>query len=162
MPDFQDQITAIEIFQQPDRRIGIDLDDLDGIRIAADVDEHIDRSDTKPERTGGLSRQGDRRFAGLLPAPSCPPRSIHPPGISRRSPFAGTASSDGSCSAMEAGERPRRARCRYGQSSKFANGVHAIARHEGQIFSRAKKRVIVEQKDAILDPFDDRLDQHGT
>ena len=46
-------------------------------------------------------------------------------------------------------------------SEQFANGVHAIARHEGWIFSRAKKRVTVEQKDAILAPFDDGLNQHG-
>ena len=44
---------------------------------------------------------------------------------------------------------------------QFAEGVHAIACDGGRIFSRAIERVVVEQKNAILDPFDDRLDQHG-
>ena len=58
MPDFQDQIIAIEISSS--RIAGLELTSMtfDGIRIAADVDEHIDRCNTKPERAGGLSRQG--------------------------------------------------------------------------------------------------------
>ena len=43
---------------------------------------------------------------------------------------------------------------------QFADRTHAVARYERRIFSRAKERVIVEQEDAILDPFDDRLHQY--
>ena len=44
---------------------------------------------------------------------------------------------------------------------QFTEAVHAVACDGRRIFSRAIERVVVEQENAILDPFDDRLDQHG-
>ena len=44
---------------------------------------------------------------------------------------------------------------------QFTEGVHAVACDGRRIFSRAIEHVIVEQENAILDPFDDRLDQDG-
>jgi hypothetical protein len=57
MPDLQDQVAAAGILQQPDRRVGIDFDDLDRIRLAIDIDEHVDRGDAKPQRAGRAPRQ---------------------------------------------------------------------------------------------------------
>ena len=42
----------------------------------------------------------------------------------------------------------------------IAQAVHPVPGHERRVLPCAKERVIVEQKDAILGPFDDRLDQH--
>ena len=42
---------------------------------------------------------------------------------------------------------------------QFTNGLYAVACDGRRIFSRAIEHVIVEQKNAILAPFDDWLDQ---
>src|SRR5881227_196901 len=43
---------------------------------------------------------------------------------------------------------------------QFTNGAHAVACDGRRIFSCAIEHVVVEQENAILDSFDDRLDQH--
>src|SRR3954452_19718469 len=62
MPDLQDQIAAAGLLQQPDRRVGVHLDDRHGLRIAADTGEQVHGGDAKSERVGGLPRQCERRI----------------------------------------------------------------------------------------------------
>ena len=51
MPDLQDQVAATGIFQVGELNGSeFRLHDIDRIRLAADIDEHIDRSDVKPQR----------------------------------------------------------------------------------------------------------------
>src|SRR6266550_7716338 len=67
MPDFQDQIAAAGLLQQPDRWVGADLDEPDRFRISADIREHVHGGDAESKRAGGLPGQrqrglGARRF----------------------------------------------------------------------------------------------------
>jgi len=81
MPDFQNEIATTGILQQADRRVGIDLDDLGCIGLAADIDEHVDRRDAKSDCARRLPRQDDGRFGWRIRQHHCASRTqIHAPG----------------------------------------------------------------------------------
>src|ERR1035437_10600438 len=60
MPDLQDQIATTRFLQQPDRRIGVQLDHPYSIRLSAELREHVHRGDAKSERMNGLPCQCER------------------------------------------------------------------------------------------------------
>ena len=91
VPDFQDQVLAIRIFQEADRGIGIDLDNPVGVAAAVDIREQVDGGGAQSQRVCGPARQrqhglGRRRLSIHRPARA----EIHPsrdfptgPGVSR-------------------------------------------------------------------------------
>ena len=81
------------------------------------------------------------------------------PGISRCSPFASTASSDGSPFARRDRRKAAGAQGVVVGGQQFAQGVHAVAAHGGRMFARGIEHVVVEQENPVLGSLDDRLDQ---
>ena len=162
MPDFEDQIAAAGFLQQPDRRIGIDFDHRHGVR-------HRRRR----RRTGRPPRP-EARARVWRPWPAQPPSrkaaasiTIVPPalrfirpGMSRRSPFASTVSSEGSSIRRRDRREAAGAQGVVMGRQQFAQRMHAVAAHERRIFARAIQSVIVEQENPVLDALDDRLHQH--
>src|ERR1700694_5943189 len=59
-PDFQDQIAPARLLQQPDRGIGVYLDDPQYFRISLDIREQVHRGDAESKRSGGILRQCER------------------------------------------------------------------------------------------------------
>src|ERR1700694_1240699 len=59
-PDFQDQIAPAALLQQPDRGVGVHLNDPYRIRVSADIGEHVHGGRAKSKRMSSLSRQRER------------------------------------------------------------------------------------------------------
>src|SRR5579862_8879851 len=59
-PDFQDQVGPLQLLQQPDRGIGVDLDDREASRIPADIRKQVDGGSVQAERADGLLRKRQR------------------------------------------------------------------------------------------------------
>src|SRR6202171_5784444 len=53
-PDFQDQIAPAALLQQPDRGVGVYLNDPYRIRVSADIGEHVHGGKAKSKRVDSL------------------------------------------------------------------------------------------------------------
>src|SRR5579872_5369346 len=70
-PDLQDQVGSVQFLEQTDRRIGIDLDDPDRVRLAIDIGKQINRCCAQSQglcsllchRQSGVGRRFERHAA---------------------------------------------------------------------------------------------------
>ncbi len=149
------------LLQHPDRRVGIHFDDGSGIRIAADAGKQIHRGDPQAQSAGGLSGAGERCFVTkCLDHHGSPCAEIHPSGN-----FPVAAPGQHGVERI-LGFRPDRNRgetagsqTRIVRDQKIADRARAIARHRRWVFPRGIDHLVIEQKNPVLGPAGQRLDQ---
>ena len=154
MPDFQDQIAAAGLLQQPDRWVGVDLDEPDRFRISADIREHVHGGDAESKRAGGLPGQRQRGLGARRFEHHRSPRAqIHPAGNVPALAL-GQHDVERSIATRRQGNRRKAVRpqafivC----DQEIADRALAVAQHGWRVFARGIDHFTVQQKHPVFAP----------